>query len=246
MLDVERIQEQLRHSARQAYEAVPVPPFTAFINPESTAPYNNYAIPDGPIDGDLREALEALRELFRVRGRRARFEFIEAAAPELAAKLRDHGFEEEGRTQLMVCTAASLRAAVQTIEDMRDLLTVQRRSFGPADQAPATVDDARDFLQRYRGTQLFLARLHGEAVSGGSLLPPYNGVAEVAGIATLPAYRGRGIAGAVTAEAARTGFAQGLQQVFLTAADERAGRVYERVGFQPAGYALAYIEPDGD
>ena len=47
-------------------------------------------------------------------------------------------------------------------------------------------------------------------------------------------------------EAARTGFEQGLHQVFLTAGDERAGRVYERVGFRPAGFALAYIEPGGN
>lgn len=38
-------------------------------------------------------------------------------------------------------------------------------------------------------------------------------------------------------------FAQGLDLVFLTAGDERARRVYARVGFQPAGAGLAYSDP---
>jgi hypothetical protein len=37
-------------------------------------------------------------------------------------------------------------------------------------------------------------------------------------------------------------FGAGVQVAFLSAADERAGRVYERVGFRPYATALAFCE----
>jgi predicted GNAT family acetyltransferase len=36
-------------------------------------------------------------------------------------------------------------------------------------------------------------------------------------------------------------FKQGAEVVCLTAADQRAGRLYERVGFRPYATMLAYI-----
>ena len=38
-------------------------------------------------------------------------------------------------------------------------------------------------------------------------------------------------------------FAGGVEIAFLTAADERAGRVYERIGFRPYATGLAYAVP---
>ena len=55
-------------------------------------------------------------------------------------------------------------------------------------------------------------------------------------------YRRRGIAGMLTAVMTQAAFAAGVRVAFLSAADERAGRVYERVGFQPFATALAYCD----
>src|SRR3954453_12155714 len=107
MIAMERIQAQLRHSAHMNYEAVRLPLFTLFFNADSDSLYANYAIPDGPVGGDLREPLAELRAMFVARGRRPRFEFIEAYAPDLAAALQAHGFIEETPTYLMICTAAT-------------------------------------------------------------------------------------------------------------------------------------------
>ncbi len=73
--------------------------------------------------------------------------------------------------------------------------------------------------------------------------PPIAGLAELVGITTLEPYRRRGIAAFLTAHMTQVAFAQGVDTVFLTAADERAGRVYERVGFRPCTTLLGYSDP---
>ncbi|MBW4702302.1 MULTISPECIES: GNAT family N-acetyltransferase [unclassified Micromonospora] len=62
-------------------------------------------------------------------------------------------------------------------------------------------------------------------------------VAEVAGVATLPAARRRGLAAAVTATLARTLRAAGTDLVFLSAGSEDVARIYLRVGFRRIGTA---------
>jgi ribosomal protein S18 acetylase RimI-like enzyme len=69
-------------------------------------------------------------------------------------------------------------------------------------------------------------------------------IAEVVGVATLPAFRRRGLAGAVTACLTRHALAQGMRMVFLSAQDERAARVYERVGFRRVGTAGIAAPPE--
>lgn len=69
----------------------------------------------------------------------------------------------------------------------------------------------------------------------GSLTHPHQGVAEAAGIATLPESRRMGIADAVTAALCAEAFRRGMTVVFLTAADEAAGRIYTRAGFMLTG-----------
>ena len=60
---------------------------------------------------------------------------------------------------------------------------------------------------------------------------PVDGVSEVVGVATLPAERRRGIAGAVTAALARDARDRGCGVVFLSAGDDDVARVYARLGF---------------
>jgi RimJ/RimL family protein N-acetyltransferase len=237
------------------YEAVPVPPFTLFFNPDNDSPYANYAIPDAPVGGDLRQPLTELRAKFAAHNRRPRFEFIEAYAPELAAALRADGFVEERPTYLMICTPATFRPAPEvpgltlllvtedtSLHVLQELLSAQHEAFGlpPAD---ITAEEATQYRQRYAGLQMFVSLFEGRIVGGGSLTQPYGSLIELAGVGTLEAFRGRGIATAVCAKAVSAAFAQGIDLVFLTAGDERAGRVYARVGFQPAGIGLSYIDP---
>jgi ribosomal protein S18 acetylase RimI-like enzyme len=68
----------------------------------------------------------------------------------------------------------------------------------------------------------------------------FDGLAEVAGIATLEPFRRRGVASVLTSEAVHTAFLQGVEVALLTAADEHAGHLYERIGFRPYATLLAY------
>jgi len=74
--------------------------------------------------------------------------------------------------------------------------------------------------------------------------PGEDGLAELVGVATLEEFRRRGIGGALSFEAVRRALGNGISLVFLSAADARAGRVYQAAGFSPAGHALFYRAPE--
>jgi ribosomal protein S18 acetylase RimI-like enzyme len=258
---IRRIQSFLRENVRKGHEVVEVPLFTLFFHPTDRNKYFNYAIPNRPTGGDLSAVMEGIRAEFRRRGRVARFEFFEAFAPDLPRSLRALGFAEEGRQWSMICTPETFReapplAGVSVVEvtpespdkDVADFILAQRQGFDPQNTAlpgPEEVNRARvDFL--LGGWHALLARVDEEPASapaaGAVYSDPLDGISEVAGIATRVPYRRRGIASLLTSYAVRGAFARGAQIATLTAADEAAGRVYERVGFSPFSIMLAYID----
>ncbi len=238
MANIDRIQAQLRSSAASVFEVESTPPFICYFNPDDPVPHSNYAMPDTNEFGDLTTALDQLIACFVRRGRRPRFEYLASYAPSLAEALERHGFDLEMRTALMVCTPESIREAPPVpglevtwltkdapIADVQDFVTVQKRAFGTEDDPAATAEEAQRFRERFGTGQIYLARLNGEPVGAGSLTQPDNGIAEVAGISTAAAYRRRGIAAALTAHIARTGFASGLDTLFPHRR-RRAGRTH--------------------
>lgn len=256
MIAIDRIQAQLRASAQQNYEAVAAPPFTYFFNPDDASPWSNYAIPDQPVTGDLTAPLTALIADFRTRQRLPRFEFIEEFAPDLAPVLAAHGFVEEMRALLMVCKPATYQpappitdvtvtelTAAAPLTTIQEFLTVQRRGFSSDDASAVTAEDAQGFRQRFQTTRLLAAYAEEQMVCAGCLQPAFHGVTEIAGIATLHAFRRQGIATLLMGDAVQAAFAGGLEAVFLTAGSAAAGRVYERVGFRTVGSGLAYSLP---
>jgi N-acetylglutamate synthase-like GNAT family acetyltransferase len=68
-------------------------------------------------------------------------------------------------------------------------------------------------------------------------------VAEIAGVATLPAVRRRGYASQLTATLARQAVADGVGMVFLSAGDDDVARLYSRVGFRRLGTACIAEPP---
>ena len=257
MLAIGRLQAALRGVARLRYEALSIPPFTLFFHPSDPLPYFNYAIPDEPVSAGLAPALRAVREAFKKRGLRARFEFIEAFAPGLAPALSAARFIEEDRQRLLVCArgrelaiappegiAVSSLAERATPGDVWDLVATQRRGFDPADSRPATETDVERLLEELgRGAIGFLARIEGEPVGAAITTEPLNGLTELCGICTLEPFRRRGVATSLAAAAVRKAFERGIESVFLTAADETSGRVTSRVGFLPYAVMLSYGDP---
>jgi ribosomal protein S18 acetylase RimI-like enzyme len=256
---IDRLQEYLRWSAQRLYETVHVPPFTFFFHPRDDLTYFNYAIPDNAVAGDISAPIARLRSEFDARRRTPRFEFVEGFAPDLPAALQGEGFVEESRLHLMTCTPDTFRPAPPVPglsilrltrnadeEDLAAFLSTQRRGFEGDESAMPTQSDMEALRSRLDGGGgTFLARLDGESVAAGVFSTPSSGLTEVAGIATLERFRRLGIASALTAEAVRIAFDEGVEIAVLSAADARAGRVYERVGFQPHATMLAYIEGRG-
>jgi ribosomal protein S18 acetylase RimI-like enzyme len=251
---IDRLQAYMRQVLVRGREVVAVPPFTIFFHQSDANTYFNYAIPDEPAGAYLREPLVVLRTEFRARGRRPRFEFIEEYAPDLAPALRANGFVEEARMHLMVCTPATLVPAPETtglsmrtidadtpIDVVQEHLDTNNHGFDPT-AAPTTADKAEAFRDHLGSSRGFTAYLDGQVAGAGMFTAPLDGLTELVGIATLEAFRRRGVATALTAHATRSAFAQGVEVAFLSAADERAGRVYERIGFRPFATMLAYVD----
>ncbi len=256
--EVGRVQAYLRENARRQYQVEALPPFSLFFHPSDPFPSFSYAIPDGPVERVAPETLDALRAAFRRRGRTARFEFFEAFAPALPAALRAAGFREEARQWSMRCSPPDLRPAApppglearemgpdSPSADLRGFVLAQRQGFNPQDATPpgqADEDELRRNL-RANGWQAYLALLDGEPAGAALCFPPIDGICEVAGVATRPPFRRRGIASHLTWLATHNAFARGAQAACLTAEDEQAGQVYQRAGYQPFSVMLAYIDP---
>jgi ribosomal protein S18 acetylase RimI-like enzyme len=68
---------------------------------------------------------------------------------------------------------------------------------------------------------------------------PVGGTTEVVGVATLPAFRRRGLGLAITRALVRDALERGIDTVFLTAGDLQVARMYGRAGFRRVGTAGA-------
>lgn len=89
-------------------------------------------------------------------------------------------------------------------------------------------------------TVMAMARVDDEPVAVGSYQPS-DGVAEITGIATLPAFRRQGIGAAITSFLARDAAARGIGDVFLSADSDDVARVYGRLGFVTIGSVGAAV-----
>jgi ribosomal protein S18 acetylase RimI-like enzyme len=77
----------------------------------------------------------------------------------------------------------------------------------------------------------------GQGPIGGGTASPRADVAELTGIATLPAFRRRGVGLSITAALVEELARRGVDVVFLSAADDDVARIYERAGFRRVAHA---------
>ena len=76
-----------------------------------------------------------------------------------------------------------------------------------------------------------------EGILASGIAQRVGDVAEIAGVATLPAARRRGYASQLTASLARHSLQNGAELVFLSAGDDDVARLYSKVGFRRIGTA---------
>ena len=128
-------------------------------------------------------------------------------------------------------------AATDPDELLRQFIRTQALAFGEGSARgrarPADLGRKREDL--LAGAQrCCLGFVGGEAAGAGSSLVAGD-TCEIAGIGTLPRWRGRGVASAIVGALVREHFQKGGNLAWLSAADERAGSVYRGIGFHPTG-----------
>ena len=252
---ITRLQAYLRYSAQQQRQVVLVPPFTIFLRPGAEASEDDHAVPDEPLGDDIRQPLARVREAFEAHARRTRIRFLAEFAPRLAPALRAEEMVEESSVELLACTPDSLITPHEVpglsmvtldenseLADVREGLNTNERGFDPGAE-PVTDAQARAFREGLVDSRAFIARLNEEPAGAGMFNPPHAGVTELVGIATVDAFRHRGVASSLSAYAARVAFEQGAELVYLSTDNPVARRVYERLGFRPYAVVLSYAYP---
>ena len=243
---------------RAAADAEDIGSFTVFLRRGAGWPY--YARPRldappaaaGDIDAVLRHQTE--RDVPRA------FEWIEETAPWAGPALSGAGLAIERHPMLVLDElwnpGAGVLAEVRLLEPDDPALAyaqaVQEISFGAggtgrgeigtegleaavASQPPGRLDFARQRIEEGR-TRTAAAFVDGVPVAAGAH-QPLGGVTEIVGVATLPAFRRRGIGAALTAALADDAVRLGVGLIFLSAEGDEVAAIYERLGFGRVGFA---------
>lgn len=230
---------------RRRPEVVEIGGFVLGVDPGTTSPYVNYATPLPGVRPGARD-VAALIAAFGERGLKPRLEFAPGAAPDVQPALHEAGFTVEAVHEYLVCVPATLRmprAALpvetpSTDEDYAAIDAALSKAFG-GEFASSPEGAARLRRTEESGGAVRFVRAPGGGCAGAAMCSaPAVETSELAGVGTCPEFRGRGIAGAVTATLAETMLARGARSVWLEYGGEGSRRVYERVGFRPGGTRL--------
>ncbi len=250
-----RLQAFILGTWARTREAIQTGEFTVCLHASDAAPEAGAAILNTPAAQAAMGEIDAVREIFQRRGRHSRIVFLEAYAPRLMLALRGAGFVETGRETVMVCARDTLipappisglsvdtQSAQTPLDEVREGYETNERGFNPDAGQRATTAEIEQFRRELVGARAFLARLDGRPVAAGMFSAPADGVTELLGITTLPPFRRRGIAQALTARMSEVAFEHGCDLLFLRPTDEAAARVYARAGFRPTTRLLTYTE----
>lgn len=245
-------------------------PFTLFV---SSALFPFYARPSLSSSGTSAAIgpaeVAAVRARQRELGVPEAFEWVDELRPELVALLRTTGLvvyrlplmvHRDGDELPAVCPVPpGVRIRMLTADDV-DLPSVQTAiglgfttpgtAVGPIGDAERSAAEAvspgihERTRQRIAAGSVALAGAFGAtgAIGGGSH-SPRGEVSEITGVATLPAYRRRGVGAAVTARLTADALRRGVSTCFLSAGSPAVAQIYARAGFRRIGTACVAGAP---
>jgi GNAT superfamily N-acetyltransferase len=223
-------------------KVIAAPPFTGLLKVGAPG-YFSYAVAEKPGQAvrDIGDSVEVLRAAFDPV--ELRFELIDEACPGAVEALRAAGFTATGRYPLLTLETENLvmpdtpaGVTVNVARSAQDAIESQRVASAafdsPMGEDPAPPGDPRD------GGSV-IARVAGKAVATAFWTSVADGVSEIAGVATSPEHRNRGLGALVTAEAVRAAVElAGVSLAWLTPGHDGADRIYRRVGFAPTANAV--------
>jgi len=215
------------------------------------------AWPDDPRAFDRR--LDEITTLFATLGRLPHIRTLPLGGEpaDLERRLMEAGFRPVGRDRAMVLTDTGPILALTRALAGQPALRVEAIGTGAAtramdaarvlveafnvesDRIPALAAEALAAARREGGASLLL--FEGDRPVAAARRVTLDGATYLSSIGTIPAFRGRGYASLLTAEAARQAIAEGTRLVHLLADAEMdsAARLYARLGFEPVGSPIA-------
>jgi ribosomal protein S18 acetylase RimI-like enzyme len=252
-----RIDRYLDAVPRTVTRTETIGPFTVFINEGRGWRY--YARPTPGETSFSADDVGVVIARQRDLSQPTEFEWVEDTTPSLASASRSFGLEVE-MMPLMHVSEETFRPAptppgvdirlARIDDDLARWNAVAMVGFAAAgtatgpegiaalDRMAASADpDATEFARDRlaEGFTVMAGGLFGdEPVTIGSH-QPLEGVAEVTGVATLPAFRRRGFGAAVTSLLVRDAFDRGITTVFLSAGGDEVARMYASLGFREIG-----------
>jgi ribosomal protein S18 acetylase RimI-like enzyme len=234
-------------------------PLTLFV---ATGPgFRWYARPSLGAGSVTAADVAAVRRRQRVLGQPESFEWVDEVTPSMRPAAEQAGLAVSSLPLMVLDQAAARRPPtppgaelrlVRPDDDLATIDAVARIGFGvpgtavgqagvPALTAVA-VNATAELLAKQRErlatgrTVTAVALVGGDPVSVGSHQPREE-VTEIVGVATLPAFRRRGLGAAVTGLLVSDALDRGVGTVFLSAGSDDVARVYERIGFRTVGTA---------
>jgi RimJ/RimL family protein N-acetyltransferase len=241
--------------------------FSVHLWPEPDPFYRNVAVPTRR-PADWTPAIAAMRHAFSTVDRLPRLEFIEERWPDLAAALSEAGFVAASRMPVMIALDRS--SAARPVECSSDWQVIHLDGSSASgilerylEAANAAFGQPLAPAARRREALLLASELAagrcrigiivngtGDLVAGAGLigiarLPIENSepvpIAELAGVWTSAAHRGRGLASLVTtALLDRFGASHGV--AWLGAKGERSAALYSRLGFRAIGHQRIFSD----
>ena len=196
---------------------------------------------DGPVTAT---AFEALERFFFERGEPAVYEICPFSDPSLLPLLAERGYRMAELSQVLFRPidgflpaphGAGLEVSRVGSDEAMLWSEIVARGFFEGEEAPADLVRIMAGMALSESTSSWIVRCHGVAAGGGSVQQA-QGVALFAGQSTLPAYRGRGIQGALIREGLAYARSQGAD---LAAAMTLPGSGSQR-NFERAGFLVAY------
>lgn len=206
-------------------------------------------LPDEAVLGEVERALAA-------RGSDARVELSNLADPEIAAVLSGRGyrlleFENVLGRPVGIDPPVETDVQVRPADDLAAWVAVLVDGFGHPDgeglaaheEFPADILERAERDMEKAGATAYVA-LYDGVVAGGGSMRIADGIAQLAGAATAPAYRRRGVQAALLAARLREAADAGCDiAVVTTAPGSRSQRNVQRRGFQLLYTRAVLVKP---
>jgi ribosomal protein S18 acetylase RimI-like enzyme len=159
----------------------------------------------------------------------ATIRFLDPASPRFAADL--HATRAVGTLGFGAPATAALHSGALPAEPAGSR---ERDALPPLSAEAIESQRGRYLSGRFTGA---VVESPAEGILASGFTQSADEVAEIVGVATLPAARRRGYASQLTASLARRALQDGADLVFLSAGDDDIARLYSKVGFRRIGTA---------